>query len=228
MKRILVATDFSDVAREAYYAAAALGRAHGASVEIAHEVEALPPVYDDHFSESLQMERYYARLETSVKTEAEHAAFENLDVVPHLLYKDAKHGNIVDFARDECFDVVVVSTHGRTGLAHVLLGSFAENVVRHSTVPVLTYRRKETDEGRFEPKSILVPLDFSENSKAALPLVRQIRSVAEGDLKFIHVFPEVSVRGDWGDVQERLRVSSERIFSGMTRNTAAAPLCWQK
>ena len=47
---------------------------------------------------------------------------------------------IVAAAQDGKFDVIVVGTHGRTGLAHVLLGSVAERVVRRSTMPVITVR----------------------------------------------------------------------------------------
>jgi nucleotide-binding universal stress UspA family protein len=43
-------------------------------------------------------------------------------------------------AQDRKFDLIVIGTHGRTGLAHVVLGSVAEAVVRHATVPVLTVR----------------------------------------------------------------------------------------
>ena len=48
-------------------------------------------------------------------------------------------------ARRENVDLVVMGTHGRTGLAHVVLGSVTENVVRHSPVPVLTVRVPESD-----------------------------------------------------------------------------------
>jgi nucleotide-binding universal stress UspA family protein len=47
---------------------------------------------------------------------------------------------IVDLARDERFDLIVVGTHGRTGLVRFALGSVAEHVVRAATVPVLTVR----------------------------------------------------------------------------------------
>jgi nucleotide-binding universal stress UspA family protein len=47
---------------------------------------------------------------------------------------------IVAAAQDGKFDVIVVGTHGRTGLAHVLLGSVAERVVRRATMPVITVR----------------------------------------------------------------------------------------
>lgn len=47
---------------------------------------------------------------------------------------------IADFASREAFDLIVMGTHGRTGLAHLALGSVAEKVVRHASCPVLTLR----------------------------------------------------------------------------------------
>jgi len=47
---------------------------------------------------------------------------------------------IVTFAQEEKMDLIIISTHGRTGLSHVLLGSVTERVVRHSLVPVLTVK----------------------------------------------------------------------------------------
>jgi nucleotide-binding universal stress UspA family protein len=47
---------------------------------------------------------------------------------------------IVRYARTQEIDVIVLATHGRTGLAHVLIGSVAENVVRTAPCPVLTVR----------------------------------------------------------------------------------------
>jgi nucleotide-binding universal stress UspA family protein len=53
------------------------------------------------------------------------------------------HGEIVDYAEGEGMDMVVMGTHGRTGVDHYLIGSVAERVVRQSSVPVLTVRLEE-------------------------------------------------------------------------------------
>lgn len=61
-------------------------------------------------------------------------------VSTQLLHGDAAH-EIVELAKRDDFDLVVIGTHGRTGIKHALLGSVAEKVVRHATVPVLVVRR---------------------------------------------------------------------------------------
>ena len=47
---------------------------------------------------------------------------------------------IIDYARDQSIDLIVIGTHGRSGLMHVLLGSVAERIVRKSPCPVLTVK----------------------------------------------------------------------------------------
>lgn len=55
---------------------------------------------------------------------------------------------IVQYAKDKSMDLIVISTHGRTGLQHIMLGSVAEKVVRYSPIPVMTVRDKAH---RYEP-----------------------------------------------------------------------------
>jgi nucleotide-binding universal stress UspA family protein len=57
-----------------------------------------------------------------------------------LLLHGAISSEIVRFAKDEGYDLIVMGTHGRTGLGHVMLGSVAEKVLRTAPCPVLTVR----------------------------------------------------------------------------------------
>jgi universal stress protein A len=59
-----------------------------------------------------------------------------------LLRGDPAH-EVVAFAKRDGFDLVVIGTHGRTGLKHMLLGSVTEKVVRHAPCPVLVVRRSD-------------------------------------------------------------------------------------
>ena len=208
MKKILVATDFSDLARRSYVAAASLATAYGAKIGLVHEVEALPPMYRENFSESLDASRYHDHLQSALYEELEHDAWQGIETEAHLVYNGGSERNLIDFARNEDIDLIVLSTHGRTGLSHVLLGSFAERVCRLATVPVLTHRSQGHIEKAFQARSILAPFDLSENSEAAFPILRSLCEHVGAKVTMLHVLPEVSVRGDWGDVQERLRVSA--------------------
>lgn len=87
---------------------------------------------------------------------------------------------LLRFIRADNPDLVVLATHGRTGLAHALLGSVAERVIRHSTAPVLLVR-KPTE---WPPKRILVPIDFSEAQEDSAMLAAQLGGA---ELELTHV-----------------------------------------
>lgn len=73
-----------------------------------------------------------------------------VDVGTHLLIaiKGAKEmaQELVDYAVQQGADLIVMGTHGRSGLMHVLMGSFAETVMRRSSLPLLIIRSQEKDE----------------------------------------------------------------------------------
>ena len=68
------------------------------------------------------------------------AAFDEAFTVEHVVTEGVPHTEILDHVAENDVDVVVMGTHGRTGLSHYLIGSVAERVVRQSPVPVLTVR----------------------------------------------------------------------------------------
>jgi len=86
-------------------------------------------------------------------------------------------------------DLVVMATHGRTGIAHLLLGSVAEKVVRESTRPVFTTRRGELLSGVKPFQKILVPVDIADPTNAALVCARQIAEQSSGMVYPLHIVP---------------------------------------
>ncbi len=86
-------------------------------------------------------------------------------------------GRIVQYARNNSIDLIVMSTHGRTGIKPWALGSVADKVARASPVPVLLVRGKERPHGiqkRPNPAKAVVPLDGSEESEASIPWVTEM------------------------------------------------------
>jgi nucleotide-binding universal stress UspA family protein len=77
-----------------------------------------------------------------VRSKAESAGIE----VETVVQTGLAHRSIVDYVRDEGIDLVVMGTHGRTGVGRFLLGSVAEKVVRTADAPVLTVRASDEEE----------------------------------------------------------------------------------
>ncbi|HUK62312.1 MAG TPA: universal stress protein [Dongiaceae bacterium] len=139
-EHIVCATDFSDTAEAAWAVACDLARAHQSELTLVHVYAEVPPSPDVTVPTVMQVweeqRRWVAdELERRV-VEAERRGVRARAV---LKLGTAAHG-LLETARQTHADLVVVGTHGRTGLQRVLLGSVAEQVVRTAPCPVLTVK----------------------------------------------------------------------------------------
>lgn len=91
---------------------------------------------------------------------------------------------IVDALEDPAFDLVVMGTHGRTGLSRILLGSVAEKVVRHAPCSVLVVR-PDAEAGPF--RHALCPIDFSEDARRAAEAAVKLVSPGGAGITLLHV-----------------------------------------
>jgi nucleotide-binding universal stress UspA family protein len=144
LRKILVPTDFSDVSKKALRYAKALAAVHGAEILVLHVVEdtAYPietvlrqgnfPHLRDEITKVLKRQ-----LEDLLKTE-----FEGGGKLRALSASGKPFVEICRVAAAEDVDLIVIATHGHTGIKHVILGSNAERVVRQAPCPVLTVRDK--------------------------------------------------------------------------------------
>lgn len=143
LKRILVPADFSDCGRKALSYALPLAHQYGSRLILLYVVQEPYPVTEFSGLAVAQME---ADLCENATTElSQLIAREIGDQVPtdQRVVVGSPETQIVEVATEENIDLIVISTHGRTGLKHVLLGSVVENVVRHAPCPVLVVRERE-------------------------------------------------------------------------------------
>jgi len=136
-REILVATDFSDGSDEALAQAIEIGKPSGAAVEILHVIELTEefPFGTTYFDADYGM--LYANVDRQLTERAERVRAAGLGCTTKIIEGGAV-AEITQRGRDIGADLIVVGTHGRTGLAHALLGSVAEKVVRRAACPVLT------------------------------------------------------------------------------------------
>jgi universal stress protein A len=143
-KKILVPTDFSRHSDEAVQTAADLSGRYEASVTLVYVFEpvtyALP---QGHVLSPPQLEELYAGFEKRLAQAAGDAKAEGALVVGTKLLTGPIATEIADYAQQGQFDLIVMGTHGRTGLRHLMLGSVAEKVVRTAPCAVLTVRVQE-------------------------------------------------------------------------------------
>jgi nucleotide-binding universal stress UspA family protein len=143
IKRLLAATDFSVHSEEAVRYACDLAERLGAELHLVHILSEIIPAGPDPLLMPVMPPQFYQ--------DAEERARQSLQTLiqpgwgkPAALCFAVRWGSpvdvIVDYAREQSIDLVVIATHGRTGLSHVLLGSVAERIVREAPCPVLTIR----------------------------------------------------------------------------------------
>jgi nucleotide-binding universal stress UspA family protein len=133
--RILVPTDFSDTSDAALDYARVIARRFGATLHLVHVLE------DPLIAEGLAAEAYIAE-QPSIRAAMADDARQRLAHRSEGASVEVVFGHgaatIVDYAQRRGFDLIVMGTHGRTGIPHMLMGSVAEKVVRTAPCPVLT------------------------------------------------------------------------------------------
>jgi len=138
--KILVASDFSDHAAHALSYAAALSQKFEAPLVIVHVYSSpVIPVPDGYVIVSAsELADLRARLQEGIDKEKQRAIGLGAISVETVLAEGTPWEQIATTARDQGCDLIVMGTHGRTGLSHLILGSVAEKVVRKADCAVLT------------------------------------------------------------------------------------------
>jgi nucleotide-binding universal stress UspA family protein len=147
IKKILVPTDFGEAADAALAYARALARNFGATIDVLHVAEDV--------SARMFAGEVYAAVPQSMQADIEKMARKQLDqrvvdndptplvMQPVVVTSNAPALTIVQYAKESAIDLIVMGTHGRGAMAHLLMGSVAERVVRLAGCPVLVVRHPE-------------------------------------------------------------------------------------
>ena len=128
---------------------------------------------------------YLASLQERLDKEAKDDLFEALSVDSALVEGATSEQALDELARARQADLIVAASNGHSAIGRLFLGSFTEKLIRHSSVPVLTVR--PTDTPGWKPERVVVPLDFSKNSKAVLPAVRGLWEAFHPTFLFVYV-----------------------------------------
>ncbi len=146
-QRILLPTDFSDNAKAAQDYACGMADQFGAQLHVVTVVQDVALILPETgMFLTLPLPSVHEIVETAETTLK--SVLKPEWVSQHAVVFKVLVGNpfveIVQYATDQQLDLIVMGTHGRTGLQHVMLGSVAERVLRKSTCPVLTVRSTES------------------------------------------------------------------------------------
>lgn len=205
--RILFPTDFSYCSFYAMRYAEAFAHRYGAELHLAHVVDTVQLLAWASPSYWLSSDCLYGR-EACLCERAE----ARLRHVVHLMRRDGVEAEahvvrgtptveIANLARELRCELIVVGTHGRTGMEHALFGSVAEAVARHAPAPVLTIKHPEHEFVEFERgqlvlRRVMYPTDFSPFSRAALPYAASLCREFDATLVLFHAVEPVVYGGE--------------------------------
>ncbi len=189
---ILFPTDFSAFSEAALPYAEALARRYEATLYPAHVVP--PEPYH-----GLPMEPFPVTLDYAWRSAEESLAklaeSKQLNGIRHqILLKQGPLWDVIANMTDKYrVDLIVLGTHGRTGLSRLAMGSVAEEIYRRAFCPVLCVGPKVPQETQKSPEfhRILFPTDFSKASLAALPYALTLAEESQARLVLLHMIPLV-------------------------------------
>ena len=139
-KKILFPTDFSESAENASHYAISLAQKYGGKIYAVHVIEPFTYTVDFGIDYSAQ----YKEMETSAKkllNEIVASLKKSKIDVEGVLLSGEPFVEIIKYAKKKQVNLIIMATHGRTGIEHMLMGSVAEKVVRKSPCPVLSIKK---------------------------------------------------------------------------------------
>ncbi len=143
IKKIFFPTDFSEVSRKALEYAVYLQKTFKAELEIGHVIFDETYLVTSYVPQGT-LQGFFGELEQGARQHLDEFlnSSEPLKGVKYTtkLLKGSPYAEIIRHAQEGKFDLIVIGTHGRTGLDHVLFGSTAEKVIGRATCPVFTVK----------------------------------------------------------------------------------------
>ena len=212
LRTVLCPTDFSDVSARAETYAAALARHYDASLHLLHVDPPMPVMapYGEIPVDARLFEEQREVAEAELVKAGERARAGGLTVETTM-----KGGHpareILALADRAQADMLVIGTHGRGGVEHLLLGSVAEKIMRKAACPVLVVPPGAPGDSDALFSRILCPIDGSAASAHALTYALSLAQETDGHVTLLYVVEPVPAAGEFGalDVEEYRRAGEE-------------------
>jgi nucleotide-binding universal stress UspA family protein len=210
MKKILVPCDFSKPAINAYRFALDIAAKANGTVHLLHVIE-LPVLHDSLLMPVLNFEQELLKelkekAESEFKKITEKYALEEVKVFLKVIY-GAPSKMILQHAKDESIDLIVMGSHGANGLRELFFGSNAEKIVRNSPVPVLVLKHYY----KGHVKNIVFPNDLeTENQEGLIAKVKALQNFFKAHLHLVWINTPVNFTSDTV-THERLNAFAKRF-----------------
>lgn len=219
--RILVPSDFSDTSTNAFAPAAKLAELTAGKITILNAYKTGTPARttdDDPKSE---------RNQKLYEIASKHIPGELIDSCISVLAEPVE----AITERSKEFDIIVMSSHGRTGFSRLMLGSVAEKVIRYAEIPVIVV---ENGHPMFPMEKILLTTDFSENAYKAYPYAKELaeKTGAEIHLRYILSFdmtePATQIEAFKRTKEKQMKKDIAKQFKGIAEKVTPEVILTRK
>jgi|SRR5579872_1245813 len=204
LEKIVFATDLSKDSAEALPYALSIARKYGSTIFAVHVVSSLA---FDVTPPTMAVQAIVAQALREAK-ESMAVLANQMKGIPHetIVRKGDIWGELSTIVNDKDIDLIVVGTHGRSGVSKLLMGSVAEKIFRQAPCPVLTVGPNVSGEPRsiVDIHTILFPTDFSAESLAAAPYAISLAQENRARLYLLHVVPDSDPDYDEASLSARL------------------------
>jgi nucleotide-binding universal stress UspA family protein len=195
IKKILLPTDFFPCANQALDHALYLARKYGAEFHMLHAIVLHDDDPHNPAAHIVNLDEIHERLKELATANMNASIHEREDGGVKVVMEQRRGVSAADviltYAANEEIDLIVMGTHGRRGLGHLLLGSVSEEVVRMAECPVLTIRERAQQQDVDDVTRILVPLDFSEHANNGLRHAKELAETYGAKLDVVHIIEEM-------------------------------------
>ncbi len=233
VKNVLFATDFSATSEAALPYAVAICRHFGSTLHSAHVLSDVSLLAMTGGVDYVSMSTIYedAHAEAEEKLDRITGRLEGIERRNHVLHGPVWN-KLAEIVEDQAIDLIVVGTHGRTGLGKLLLGSVAEDILRHAPCPVMTVgpkvcgrtklptlQNQERDLApvELELRQILLATNFAQNSARIVQEGVALAEEFRARLTLLHVIEDYTQLGSRpGPMEDGMR----RLHALIPRNAA--------
>ena len=194
-RKLLCPVDFSPGSHHALQVATRMAREANAELVLVHAWYVPLATFGGDYPMPTDLVREVeADVQRGLATATDEATRLGAPRVTSRLLRGVPWDQIVETAReDPAIDLIIMGTHGRSGLARVLLGSVVEQVIRHAPCSVLAARAP----GGVQPfRNVLCPIDFSEESRHALERAAELAAPGAAGIALLHVIEPAVALGN--------------------------------
>ena len=229
-KNVLLATDFSPISDTAIPYAAAICRRFGGTLHTVHVLSDTAVIMMTGGVDYVSMATLYDDAIAEAKEKLQHIA-DGFEGIQHREYVQQGQiwKNLAAVVEENDIDLIILGTHGRTGLGKLLLGSVAEDILRHAPCPVLTIGPHVSARERFpgytgkahdiaprglEVKQIVFGTNFGQNAALVAQTAFSLADEFHARLTMLHVMEDYTQLGTQpGPIQDSLRRLEDLIPS---------------